>query len=137
MFSTIVLLHVIKCFNDLNLPAWFTSYLYQHDSHLISTSMIQILSLPAWFTSYLYQHDSHLISTSMIQILSLPAWFTSYHVIKCFNDLNKLGDLTKLIRKSKTDNDDIKYFVSKEETYDIIKKTHLALNHAGNVCKIL
>ena len=53
------------------------------------------------------------------------------HVIKCFNDLNKLGDLTKLIRKSKTDNDDIKYFVSKEETYDIIKKTHLALNHAG------
>ena len=43
----------------------------------------------------------------------------------------KLGDLTKLIRKRKTDNDDIKYFVSIEETYDIIKKTHLALNHAG------
>jgi hypothetical protein len=39
--------------------------------------------------------------------------------------------LTKLIRKRKTDNDDIKYFVSIEETYDIIKKAHLALNHAG------
>ena len=43
----------------------------------------------------------------------------------------KLGDLTKLVRKRKTDNDDIKYFVSIEEAYDIIKKTHLALNHAG------
>ena len=43
----------------------------------------------------------------------------------------KLGDLTKLIRKRKTDNDDIKYFVSIEEIYDIIKKARLALNHAG------
>ena len=43
----------------------------------------------------------------------------------------KLGDLSKLIRKRKTDNDDIKYFVLIEETYDIIKKAHLALNHAG------
>jgi hypothetical protein len=42
-----------------------------------------------------------------------------------------LGDLSKLIRKRKTDNDDIKYFVLIEETYDIIKKAHLALNHAG------
>ena len=43
----------------------------------------------------------------------------------------KIGDISKLVKKQESGDDGIKYFASIEETYDILKKTHTALNHAG------
>ncbi|XP_071132787.1 KRAB-A domain-containing protein 2-like [Mytilus edulis] len=53
-----------------------------------------------------------------------------YNLLSRYEVLQIAG-LEKLIRKRKTEEDPILYFVSLEETFDVIKKSHSALNHAG------
>ena len=50
-----------------------------------------------------------------------------YEVLQC-------GDIEKLIKKRRQSEDDILYYVSIEDTYDIIKRAHLATGHCGRDC---
>ena len=47
-----------------------------------------------------------------------------YEVLQC-------GDIEKLIKKRRRPQDDILYYVSIDDTYDIIKWAHLATGHGG------
>ena len=50
----------------------------------------------------------------------------------CFRyDVLILGEVSKLIKKQESSDDAIRYFVTIDETYDVIKNSHIALNHAG------
>ena len=48
----------------------------------------------------------------------------NYEILKC-------GDIEKLIKKRHDQENDILYYVSIEETYDVIKRAHLATGHGG------
>ena len=52
-----------------------------------------------------------------------------YYLLKKYEVL-ECGYVNKLIRK-REDNEDIFYFVSIEETFDVIKHAHIATGHGG------
>ena len=49
---------------------------------------------------------------------------TRYEVLEC-------GDVEKLIRRRKTPDDPIKYFITIEDTFDALKRAHIATGHGG------
>ena len=53
-----------------------------------------------------------------------------YNTVKCF-DILTIGDVEKLIKKRKTEEEPILYFVTSEELYDKIQEIHTQQGHGG------
>jgi hypothetical protein len=49
---------------------------------------------------------------------------SKYEILQC-------GDVEKLIRRRKSNDDPIQYYVHIEETFDVIKRAHIATGHGG------
>ena len=47
-----------------------------------------------------------------------------YDVLTC-------GDVQKVIKKQESDSDEIKYFVSMDQMFDVIKRAHISTGHGG------
>lgn len=72
-----------------------------------------------------YAHFFQLIKTAT-EKLAIPT-----HVCHCRYEVLQCGDIDQLIKKRKTPDERPVYYVSIEDTYDIIKRAHIATGHGG------
>ena len=69
-----------------------------------------------------------------LKIASSVSRSKSHHeyYLLCRYEMLQCGDVETLIKKRETPTDPVKYFVPKEDTFDIIKYAHIATRHGSH-----